>query len=104
MNNMKSVVKIILALCLFVPFFNPPYGFYQLLRIGITSGLAYLIYKPESHKYSRLFTGSYIVGSILFQPFEKIIFAKDVWLIIDSAFAMILILDLILNLKKKKHE
>jgi len=102
MNNMKPVLKTLLAICLLVPFLNPPYGFYQVLRIGITSGFAYLIYKPNNHKYSRLFIGSYIVGCILFQPFEKIIFEKDVWLIIDSAFALILILDLILNLKKKK--
>mgnify|MGYP001057404584 CR=1 FL=1 len=104
MTNLKTPIKVILALGLLVPFLNPPYGFYQILRICVTCGLAYLIYKPDNQKFSKLFMTSYIVGCVLFQPFEKIIFEKDVWLIIDSFFALILMLDVIFNLKTKKNE
>jgi len=104
MTSLKPPIKVLLAICLIVPFFDPPYGFYQFLRIGVTIGLASFIYKPDNHKYSKLLMVIYLIGLILFQPFEKIIFEKDIWLIINVVFSLILTTDLILNIKSKKNE
>lgn len=104
MTSLKTPIKVILAICLLIAVFNPPYGFYQFLRISITIGLVYFIYSPSNHKYYKLLTIIYLIGVILFQPFEKINFEKNVWLIIDMFFALTIVTDIILAIKIKKNE
>lgn len=104
LTDHKQIIKIGLAICLLIPILDPPYGFYQFLRIGVTTGLAYFIYKPDKHKFSKPLIAFYVVGCILFQPFEKITFEKDIWLGIDVVFALVILTDLFLNLKTKSHE
>lgn len=103
LNNHKQLLRIALALCLIIPVFDPPYGFYQFLRISMTGGLAYLVYKYDNHKFSKIFMALYIVGIILFQPFEKIIFQKNIWFVIDTIFILILLTDVLIMLKIKNQ-
>tara|TARA_R110002050_G_scaffold147893_2_gene274021 strand:- start:920 stop:1237 length:318 start_codon:yes stop_codon:yes gene_type:complete len=104
MNNVKTIFKIILFICLLVPFFEPNYGFYQFLRLSCTIGFAYLIFKPDKHRFTNLFIVLYVVGFILFQPFEKVVFEKLTWLVIDTIYSIILITDLIINKKLKDND
>ena len=104
LTDHKQILRIGLAICLLIPILNPPYGFYQFLRIAVTSGLAYFIYKPDKHKLSKPLIVFYVIGCILFQPFEKITFEKDIWQGIDVFFSLIIFTDLFINSKTKNYE
>ena len=101
--NLNSFIKLILGGLLIVPFFEPPYGYFQFLRIVSFLGFAYLAYE-EKNSSNKLFLIVYILLAILFQPFEKIALGKNIWLIIDISATVILFVSFGLSLKTKINE
>ena len=101
--NLNSFIKLILGGLLIVPFFEPPYGYFQFLRIVSFIGFAYLAYE-EKNSSNKLFLIVYILLAILFQPFEKIALGKEIWLIVDAFSTVILIVSFGLSINSKTNE
>ena len=69
----------------------------------MTGGLIYLIIRPNQSLFEKILSGIFILGCILFQPIEKIALGKEVWLIVDGIFSILLLIDLFLIHKKEKN-
>ena len=91
MNN--SIIKIGIAILLFLCLINMPYGYYQFVRFISMCGFAYLAYSSnEVNKKNEAFV--YIGLAILFQPFIKIALGRTIWNIVDFIVGISLILSL----------
>lgn len=91
MNN--SIIKIGLAIVLFLCLFNMPYGYYQFVRFISMCVFAYLAYSSnEVNKKNEAFV--YIGLAILFQPFIKIALGRTIWNVVDFIVGISLILSL----------
>lgn len=82
MKNSGTIIKIALAILLFLCLLDMPYGFYQLVRFMALIGFGILAYKAiEQNKNTEMI----IYGglALLFQPFFKIALGREMWNIID---------------------
>ncbi len=78
----RNPVFLITAIALFIAMADMPYGYYQLLRFfvcGVGAYGAYLSYEQKKTGWV------WILGiiALLFNPFMKFYFEKEVWKIID---------------------
>jgi hypothetical protein len=91
---MKNLLKILLAILLFICLVDMPYGYYQFVRF---LGMSIFIYLGVDLNKSGRYNLSYIyfLLAILFQPFFKIALGRDLWNIIDISVAVILLLSII---------
>jgi hypothetical protein len=97
MNN--SIIKIGLAIALFLCLFNMPYGYYQFVRFISMCGFAYLAYSSnEVNNKNEAFV--YIGLAILFQPIFKIALGRTIWNIVDVIAGIGLILSVFQNKDK----
>lgn len=79
---MVTVIKVILAILLFLCLGDMPYGYYQFVRFIALIGFVILAYKSNQQgKELEVF----IFGALalLFQPFFKIALGRQLWNIID---------------------
>ena len=91
MNN--SIIKIGIAILLFLCLINMPYGYYQFVRFISMCGFAYLAYSSnEVNKKNEAFI--YIGLAILFQPFIKIALGRTIWNVVDLIVGIGLIVSL----------
>jgi hypothetical protein len=91
MNN--SIIKIGIAILLFLCIINMPYGYYQFVRFISMCGFAYLAFSSnEDNKKNEAFV--YIALAILFQPFIKISLGRTIWNVVDFTVGISLILSL----------
>ena len=100
-------LKSVLIILLFLAFQKMPYKFYEILRISLFFGTLTLIIIDIIFK--RLyFIILYFITLILFNPFDKIYFKKDIWHIIDIfiiAFITIALINVVVSIMKiKKYE
>ena len=96
-NIVKSVIAILLLLCLF----KMPYGFYHLVRFAAMAAFAYLSYdyfKSKKDGLGLLFAAL----ALLFQPFCKIALGRVIWNIVDVAVAAGLVFLIVSSLKNKE--
>ena len=99
MNNSVALIKIALAILLFLCLLDMPYGFYQFVRFVAIIGFGILAYKAnELNKNTEMI----IYGglALLFQPFFKIALGREMWNIVDVIVGIGLIGSLIMNRKK----
>ena len=85
----KEIVSIVLAFTLLICLFPLPYGFFVLIRLVSTIVFGYLAYDF----YQRGETAKCIVAALivlLFQPFAKISFEREIWNVIDIIVALLL--------------
>lgn len=78
--------------------FNPPYGYYQIMRIA----LVIIFFKLAMHEYEEERTVMSVLASlciVLFQPLEKLAFNKHQWQIIDIGCAALLLLWILWDVK-----
>lgn len=95
---MEKIIKISLAVLLLLCIFDMPYGFYQFVRFSALVGFGTLAYQAnEKDNQTELII--FGVLALMFQPFLKISFGRDLWNVID----VIVAIGLILSLFKKKH-
>ena len=95
---MDKLIKIGLALLLFLCLTKMPYGYYQMVRFLSFVGfglLAYLSYKEEQMTEAVVL----VVLSLLFQPFSKVDLGRTLWNIVDVIVGMGLIISLFRNKK-----
>ena len=79
---MEKIVKIGLAVLLFVCLLDKPYGYYQFVRVAAT--LVFVLFAIQSYNLkSNAMILIYVILAILFQPFEKIALGRDVWNVLD---------------------
>jgi hypothetical protein len=79
---MEKIVKIGLAVLLFICLLDMPYGYYQFVRVAAT--LVFVLFAIQSYNLkSNAMIIIYVILAILFQPFEKIALGREVWNILD---------------------
>ena len=79
---MENLIKISLAILLFICLLDMPYGYYELVRVLAMIGFGFLAYKS----FERQEKGIMIVYgglAILFQPLIKISLGREIWNIVD---------------------
>jgi len=102
MKNSETIIKIVLAIVLFLCLLNMPYGFYQLVRFMVLIGFGILAYKANEQNKN---TEMIIYGglALLFQPFFKIALGREMWNIVDVIVGVGLITSLIMNRRKSQR-
>ncbi len=79
---MGKIVKIGLAVMLFICLLDMPYGYYQFVRVAATIVFVLLAIQSYNLKFNAM-VFIYVVLAILFQPFEKIALGREVWNVFD---------------------
>jgi hypothetical protein len=79
---MDKIIKIGLAILLFLCLADMPYGYYQFVRFIGLVGFAILAYQANQQNNQ---TEAIIYGALalLFQPFFKISLGRELWNVID---------------------
>ena len=88
--TLKEIISIVLAFTLLICLFPLPYGFFVLIRLISTIVFGYLAYDF----YQRGETIKCVVAALivlLFQPFAKISFEREIWNVIDIIVALLLL-------------
>ena len=80
--NSQTIIKIILAILLFICLFDMPYGYYQFVRlVGL---IGFLILAYQSNQQDRQTEMIIYAGlALLFQPIFKIALGREIWNIVD---------------------
>jgi len=102
MKNSKTIIKIVLAILLFLCLLDMPYGYYQFVRFVALIGFGILAYKAnEENKKSEII----IYGglALLFQPFFKIALGREIWNIVNVIVGIGLIASLFMNRTKSQR-
>jgi len=97
MNYLKIFLAVLLLLCL-APM---PYGYYQLVRVVAMIAfaiMAYQYYEKENVPLAFTFGGL----TLLFQPFIKVALGRTLWNIVDVIVAVVIIVLVALDYKKKE--
>lgn len=96
MKNSEALIKIALAILLFLCLLDMPYGYYQFVRFVALFGFGILAYKANEQNQK---TEMIIYGglALLFQPFFKIALGREIWNIVDLIVGIGLIGSLIMN-------
>ena len=96
---MNNVIKIVLAILLFICLADMPYGYYQFVRFAGLVGFTILAYKAHEQGSQ---TEMIIYGglALLFQPFFKIALGRQMWNIVDLVVGIGLIISLFMKPKE----
>ena len=100
-DNMKTILKLLLAATLLLCLAPMPYGYYQLVRIVAMIGfaiMAYQYYEKENVSLAITFGGL----ALLFQPFIKVALGRTLWNIVDVIVAVVIIVLAYSEFRKKK--
>ena len=89
----EKILKIGLAILLFLCLIDMPYGFYQIVRFVALVAFAYLAFKA--------YQNNSLNETLLFQPFFKIALGRDIWNIVDVIVGIGLVVSLVLKPKTK---
>lgn len=98
---MDRIIKIVLAILLFLCLINFPYAYYVFVRWSAMIGFSFLAYFAYKDKQNIL-TIIFVLLAILFQPFEKIALGRVLWNVIDVIVGVGLIVSLFLSSKKNE--
>jgi len=90
MKNSVILIKVVLAILMFLCLLDMPYGFYQFVRFVALIGFGILAYnaKEQKRQAQMFFYGGL---ALLFQPFLKIALGREIWNIIDVVVGLGLI-------------
>jgi hypothetical protein len=102
MKHIEKIIKIVLAIVLFLCLLDMPYGFYQLVRFMALIGFGILAFKANERD-SRIEMIIYGALALLFQPFFKIALGREIWNIVDVIVGIGLIASLIINRTKRQR-
>ncbi len=96
---MDKIIKIVLAILFFLCLLKMPYGYFQLVRFAGLIGFAILAYQANV-KQNKVEMIIFICLAVLFQPFLKVSFGRDIWNIIDMVIGVALLISIFWNPKK----
>jgi hypothetical protein len=102
MKNSETIIKVVLAILMFVCLLDMPYGFYQFVRFVALIGFGVLAYKANEQNKN---TAMIIYGglALLFQLFFKIALGREMWNIVDVIVGIGLIGSLFMNRTKSQR-
>jgi len=101
MKNSETIIKVVLAILMFLCLLDMPYGFYQFVRFVALIGFGILAYKSnEQNKNTEMII--YAGLALLFQPFFKIALGREIWNIVDVIVGIGLIGSLFMNRAKSQ--
>ena len=80
----SRIIKIGLAILLFLCLLKMPYGYYQMVRVVSMIGFGILALSAKEDKERWI----YIVLCLLFQPFIKVALGRVLWNIVDVVVAI----------------
>lgn len=87
---MKQIIKLVLAVLLFLCLADMPYGYYNFVRFVAAFAFVYLAYEYyKQNKEGLVFV--FIALAVLFQPLIKIALGRVMWNIVDVVVAIGLI-------------
>jgi hypothetical protein len=93
-------VKSVLALALLVCLWDMPYGYYQLVRfVGMVIFIGVAIVEFEE---KRLWSIIWLSSALLINPIFKISLGRDMWNIVDVAWAVLLGSSVVMDRKGKQ--
>jgi len=95
---MDKIIKILLALLLFICIADMPYGYYQLVRFVGLIGFSILAYKAYEHN-KKIEMIIFVGLALLFQPFFKISIGREIWNIVDVIVGVGLLLSIFIKNK-----
>lgn len=84
---MSLLIKVVLAILLFVCLFDMPYGYYQFVRFLSLIGFGILAFDAYQKKRQTEVI-VYLALAILFQPIFKISLGRTLWNIVDIIVAV----------------
>lgn len=95
---MNNVIKVLLAILLFICLADMPYGFYELVRFAGLIGFTILAYR--AHEQGRQTEMIIYAGlALLFQPFFKIALGRKIWNIVDIIVGVGLLISIFIKPK-----
>jgi len=95
----NNLIKLVLALLLFLCLLEMPYGYYQLVRFLSFSCFAFFAY--QSLRNIKINEGIiFIILALLFQPFFKIALGREIWNYVDIIVGLGLIGSVFIKPKK----
>ena len=96
---MINAIKIVLGVLFFLCLADMPYGFYQIVRFAGLIGFVILAY--HANQQSRRTEMIIYVGlALLFQPFFKIAFGRQMWNIVDLVVGIGLLISIFMKPKE----
>jgi hypothetical protein len=101
MKNQIIISKIVLAILFVICLADMPYGYFQFVRFLGMVGFAFLAFK-EYEKENKGWMIFYVISAILINPILKISLGRELWNIIDIAWATILIGTIFFDKNKRK--
>ncbi len=100
-NRIYNIIKITLALLLFLCLADMPYGYYEFIRFSSLIGFAILAF--QSHQSGReIEMVIWASLALLFQPFFKVALGRELWNIVDVVVGIGLIISTFMKRKEKK--
>jgi hypothetical protein len=93
---MKNLLKILLAILLFICLVDMPYGYYQFVRFF---SMSYFLYQGiELNNLGRKnLSYIYFLLALLFQPFFKIALGRELWNFVDVVVGLGLFLSIFIK-------
>lgn len=96
---MDKIIKIVLAVLLFLCLAKMPYGYYQFVRFAGIIGFAILAYQAnQQNKQTEMIV--YGALALLFQPLFKIALGRELWNIVDVIVGIGLTVSIFIKPKK----
>ena len=93
---MDKIIKIVLAILLFLCLADMPYGYYQIVRFVGLVGFAILAY--NAYEKDRFVDGIIYAGlALLFQPVFKISLGRELWNIVDVIIGVVLLVSVFMK-------
>lgn len=86
---MKKIIKIVLIVLFALCFLPMPYSYYEVMRVVSMVGFVYLAY--DSYKNESSWLWVYGVSALLINPFYRFYITKNIWLVIDTVWVVLLI-------------
>jgi hypothetical protein len=84
-----KLLKLGLAALSLLCIIDMPYGYYQLYRFLALGVFLYLAYEEQDKKEWMIV---WLMSALLVQPIFKIALGREIWNLVDIAFALILII------------
>ena len=100
-NRIYNIIKITLAILLFLCLADMPYGYYEFIRFSALIGFAILAF--QAHQVGgEIEMVIWVSLALLFQPFFKVALGRELWNIVDVVVGMGLIISIFIRRGEKK--
>ena len=102
-SSHNILLFIIPVAMLAIALFDLPYGYYQVMRFVICGCCGYVAYQEYTASKWQLWVVVFLAIAILYTPFFRIHFTREIWGILNVATMAVLICAVAMNSKKSKE-